>query len=57
MQSDQELFILLFASSGVTEKLIHSMEQELSGEIKDRTRILEGFIILCVIINDVISLI
>ena len=57
MQSDQELFILLFASSGVTEKLIHSMEQELSGEIKDRTRILEGFIILCVIINYVISLI
>ena len=40
MQSDQELFILLFANSGITEKLIHSMEQELSREIKDRTRIL-----------------
>ena len=48
MQSDQELFILLFASSGITEKLIHSMEQELSQEIKDRTRILAGFTILCV---------
>ena len=49
MQPDQELFILLFANSGITEKLIHSMEQELSQELKDKTRILEGFIILCVI--------